>query len=191
MARDTLASIISEVRSLIGDPLSASMIFTDDEIQDALDQRREEARYARLLEQPTITPGSGLHFLTFDAPLPRWEDGAIVVDASFNPLTPDTVDLKTGRWTFATQPRYPVLLIGWTHDVYGAAADLLRMWATRTAQDYDVKADGTELARSQKTSGLQRRADEMAARARPRLSSLIRTDEVINSHQTSDTWPYL
>lgn len=177
MARTSLAAIISITRGLIDDPEGATTVFTDDEIQLALDSRREEARYVAATEKPTISPGGTVQFLTFDAPCSTWDTDTIITDASFNVLTPATVDYINARWTLATQPRYPVRLLGWTYDTYGAAADLLRIWSRKEAEAFDVSTDGVSLSRSQKSKALQDRADAYLAKARARSSDLVRTDE--------------
>ena len=184
MARTTLATIISLVRGLINDPSSA--VFTDDQIQSALDLRRDEARYVKTDEKPDIVAGGHVNWLTFDAPCRIWEDGVVLCDQGFNVLTPSTTDLYNGRWTFLAQPKYPVMLTGFTHDIYGAAADLLREQAVQMSLSFDVKADGTELIRSQKAAMLTTRADEYLSKARARSSDLIRTDEAQDPHLKYD-----
>jgi hypothetical protein len=215
MARATLASIITLVRGLINDP--SSVQFTDDQIQSALDLRRDEARYIKMTEKPSIVAGGQVRWLIFDAPCMVWEDGATIVDQGFRPLDSvagawvsftdittgvlgvgnqlDTTvspnpDLYNGRWVLGNgvlgQPHYPVMLTGFTHDIYGAAADLLREWAVTLSLSFDVKADGTELIRSQKAAMLTTRANEYLAKARMRSSDLIRTDETQNPHLTYD-----
>jgi hypothetical protein len=190
MARITLANIISIVRDLINDPAGDSQRFTDDQIQGALDSRRDEARYIPMNEKPFIAAGGVVSFLTFDAPVGMWEDGATVVDQAFNVLSPTSVDAYNGRWTFATQPRYPVMITGFTHDIWGASADLLHEWATQESLAFDVKADGTELMRSQKAAALKARANDYLAKSRARSSELVRTDELTDPRAVfSDAWP--
>lgn len=180
MARASLASLISRVRLLIDDPSGAGAVFTDDEIQDALDRRRDEARYVRLRERETITPGQNggtvTTYVTFDAPVGDWET-ADLVDATYATLTPATADLDAGRWTTSTEPDLPVMLTGFTHDLYGAAADLLSQRATREADSFDVSADGLTLNRSQKAAAYAARANEYRAKARTGSATLVRTDE--------------
>lgn len=191
MARATLADIISIVRGLIDDPAGASAVFSDDEIQNALDARRDEARYVKAEEKPSIAPGGVVQFVTFDAPVKMWEAGTVLVDQSFTPLTPATTDLVNGRWTFASQPRYPVMMVGFTHDVWGASADLLREWSRRESLAFDVQANGTNLQRSQKAQALQARATEYLAKARIRSADLVRTDELTDPRPTfADAYPY-
>lgn len=169
---------------MIDDPSGASQDFTDDEIQTALDARRDEARYIPLIERETITPavggGADTTYLTFDAPVGDWETGVALVDSGYNTLTPASSDLVAGRWTFSTEPDMPVMLVGYTHDLYGASGDLLMQRATKEGLSFDVSADGTTLYRSQKAERFTTMAYAYLAKARTRSSNLVRTDETIN-----------
>jgi hypothetical protein len=173
--RSTLDAIIAKVRLVIADPSGG--VFTDAEIQNALDDRREEARYVVMKEKATIAPHGSVQYLTFDAPCGMWETDTIIVDAAWFPLTPTSTDYTNGRWTVATQPLFPVHILGFTHDIFGASANLLDQWATREALSFDVSADGVSLSRSQKAATLAARADACRAKARSRSSDLVRTDE--------------
>ena len=176
MSRITLAPIILIVRSLIDDT-SATPVFTDDEVQRALDARRTEARYVVIDEKPTIAPHGSVQYLTFDAPMGMWEEGETIVDADYATLTPTVVDRLNGRWTVATQPLFPVRIVGFTHDAYGAAADLLMVWSRKVSDSFDVAADGVDLKRSQRAQMLADRGLAYLARARARSADLVRTDE--------------
>jgi len=176
MARAALANIISRVRVLVDD--TASSVFTDDDVQAALDPRRDQARYWRPEMRMTIAPGgTSTQWLTFEANVGPWEDDVVLVNSRFTPITPDTADNYSGRWTFVAQPNIPVMVNGFVHDMYGAAADLLMIRSAKEAAAFDVKADGTELSRSQKSQAWEARANAYYAKARPRSSDLVRTDE--------------
>jgi hypothetical protein len=176
-ARDSLLPIISRVRDLIDDPGGEGQAFNDAAIAEALDGRKVEARYMPLTEIPTFRPGGVTEYLQFVAPLGNWEEGAEVVNSSYVPLTPETIDLVTGRWSFLTEPRLPVMLSGFTHDLHGAAGDLLLTRATKEACAYDVSADGLNLSRSQKAEAYRQQAYGYLAKARTRHSHLVRTDD--------------
>lgn len=177
MARANLSTLIGKVRLMIDDPAGADQVFTDDQIQDALDERRMEARYYPLDEHATIAPGGSTTYLTFTAQAGDWESGVELVNASYTVLTPASSDLHAARWTFTTEPKMPVMLTGFSHDLYGAAADLLGQRATRESYAFDVSADGMGLQRSQKAAAYRQRADEYLAKARVRTIPLIRRDE--------------
>lgn len=178
MARASLATIISRVRLLVDDPAGSGQVFTDDEIASALDKRRDEARYIPLAELGTIAPGGGTTtYLTFTAPVTDWETGVELVDADYIVLTPATADLENGRWTFAAEPNLPVMLTGFTHDLFGAAGDLLLNRAAKESDAFDVSADALDLKRSQKAAAYTERGYAYLAKARTRTTNLVRTDE--------------
>ena len=173
----SIDAILSRCRLLIGDPSGVDAVFTDAEITDALERRAQEARYYPLTEQESIAPGGVVTWLTFDAPVGDWETNVVLTDSSYNVLTPATSDPVLGRWTFATQPKMPVFILGVTYDLYGAAGDLLLPWATRESCAFDVSADGLSLSRSQKAEMHRQRAAEYHAKARTNVTNLVRTDE--------------
>ena len=176
MARASLSTIITRVRQLVDD--TGASVFTDDEVQAALDPRREEARYWRPEMRMVIDPGGGLtRWLIFEAGCGPWEDDVTLLNSRFTTITPATSDNAAGRWTFTEQPNIPVMVNGFLHDVYGAAADLLMMRAATEAGSFDVSADGVTLSRSQKAPAWEARANAYYAKARPRSSDLVRTDE--------------
>jgi hypothetical protein len=178
MARASLTTLIAKIRLLTDDPSGAGLIFTDDQIQDALDARRDEARYYPLTERETIAPGGGsTTYLTFTSPVGAWDTDTALVDSSYNPLTPATTDLINGRWTFNAEPDTPVMVTGFTYDLYGAAGDLLLQRATVESDSFDVGADGLSLSRNQKQQNYRDRANEYFAKARTKSITLIRTDE--------------
>lgn len=176
MARATLAALIAKTRQLIDDTDPACYAFTDDQVQDALDARRDEARYYPLTEHETIAPGGSTTYLTFTAPLGAWESPQLV-NSSYAVLTPATSDLWAARWTFSTEPKMPVMLTGFTYDVYGAAGDLLLQRAAQASDSFDVSADGLTLSRNQKQANYQARAYDLLAKARTKTITLVRTDE--------------
>lgn len=180
-ARDSLLPIIYRVRLMIDDPGGEGQAFSDAQIEAALDLRADEARYIPLTEIDTTVPGPNggtvTTYLDFRAPVGDWEDGVALVNSSYAPLTPDTSDLIRGRWAFEVEPDIPVLLSGWTHDLYGAAGDLLLQRATVESASFDVGADGLNLSRSQKAAAYSERGYAYLAKARTRTSNLVRTDE--------------
>ena len=126
MARNSMSALITKVRELIDDTDPACYAFTADQVEDALDARRDEARYYPLEELKTVSAGGyTTTYLTFIAPVGAWESPELV-DSAYNVLTPATSDLWVGRWATTTEPKLPVMITGFTYDVYGAAGDLLR-----------------------------------------------------------------
>ena len=171
-----MAALITRLRRLIGDASGASEVWTDDELQDALDQNSTEIRYQRLQELPTILAGGGVQFLGFQAEVGNWEDGAELVSAAWNILTPDTSDLLIGRWTFVTQPTWPIRVTGFTYDLPGAAVDVLENWMAREKLSFDAAADGHDFKRSQKFKMLEELADKYRGMAKAETGCIVSGD---------------
>lgn len=180
-ARVSMAALISQVRTLIGDPSGVSQALTDDEIQAVMDTHRQEARYLALKGLLDYEAGSPVYKVwqvpteRVQAPQGQWESSAALVDTQYQALTPSSADYVTGRWTFGTS-QTGVLLTGWCYDLYGAAADLLEAWAGKAAGDYDFTADGATFHRSQKAEGLRKLAAEYRKKAWVRSVLQVRGD---------------
>ena len=151
-----MAKLIAYVRELIGDPPGADQVFSDDQIQRSLDIHRWEFRYLPLKSAPTRVGGmiKQLDWYSFEQ---YWEDDATLYDASYNQLTPLVSDPFYGRWSFGDH-QDSVVATGKVYDPYGAAADLLEMWAGKSATEFDFEADGASYKRSQKAGELQKLA---------------------------------
>lgn len=166
--RTSMIALVDFVERLVNDSENAA--HSEDDIQAALDVHRVEARYEELTAVPTHIGGAAV-YRVFDAALPYWETDGQLLDASYNVLTPATADWTAGRWTFAAAPTQPVYLLGWNHDPYLAAADLLEVRATQVSEDYDFQTGPDSFKRSQHQGQLLK----MAARYRemsPRLKAV-------------------
>ncbi len=64
------------------------------------------------------------------------------------------------------------------YDVYGAAADLLEMWAAKEKLSFDFEADGQTFRRSQKSQSLLELAREYRRQQRPQQVGMVRSDAV-------------
>ncbi len=158
--RASMTALIDLVERLVGD--TANDRFTREDIQAALDVYRLEARYEPLTGITTYAPGGAAVVVTFAANAGYWETDAVLYSAMYTPLTPATADWTGGRWTFATEPAAPVTILGWNHDPYQAAADLLEVRAAQLAEDYDFTTGPDSFKRSQRHGQLL----AMAARYR-------------------------
>ena len=58
--RPTMATIIGRVRRLIADREPGQQVFSDQDVQDALDVHRTHSRYLILRPEGTRPPGGGL-----------------------------------------------------------------------------------------------------------------------------------
>lgn len=166
--RAGMDELIDYVARLVNDP--AHEAHGREDVQAALDIYREEWRYVPLVGVPTLSAG-GVAYLTYDAAAPYWEADATFYDAAMNAITPATSDWTAGRWTFATEPAAPVVILGWNHDPYQAAADLLEIRAAQTAEEYDFTTGPDSYKRSQKHKQLLALAQRYRAMS-PRLKAL-------------------
>lgn len=174
--RNSMADLITRTRLLINDPAGASQVFSDEDIQDTLDRRRMEQNECALAWRPETAPGGTVSYHDFYAPRGDWEDSAILKDRTYAVITPDTADYITGHWTFVANQVPPVFITGVTYDLAGSAYDLLDMWASKVALEFDFQTDNQQFERSQKRSALLSLAAEYARRIRPHGRSAWRAD---------------
>jgi hypothetical protein len=177
--RASMAELIDRTRGLIGDVAGASQVFSDQNLQDALDRRRADVRYLELECGETIAVGGATTYLDYYAPdgLTDWEgDGVLQYGGTWASVTPASSDWLAGHWTFSASQQPPVYLTGKTYDVYAAAADLLERWAATLKLEFDFEEDGQRFKRSQKPAGVLALAAQYRAQARPIMGSLARGD---------------
>jgi hypothetical protein len=79
--RSTMTQIITRVRTLINDPSGASQIFTDQDMQDVLDDSRQDYMNEVLTTKPTFVSGT-IQYLNYWHELGSWE-GGVVLKRSF------------------------------------------------------------------------------------------------------------
>lgn len=158
--RGSMTALVDLVERLVNDPSNEA--HSREDIQAALDVYRMETRYGELAPLATLGVG-GASYLTFQAASGYWEGGAVLFDASYTVLTPATSDLAGGRWTLATEPARPVTVVGWTHDPYLAAADLLEVRAAQLAEEYDFSTGPDSFSRNQRVKNLREQADRYRA----------------------------
>lgn len=153
MARAGMAGIITFTRALVDD--AGSLIWTDDQMQTALDRYRRELRYEQTLAIPTRS-ASTVTYTTFDTPLESGylETDAVLYDNTYTAITgtASAPDYVRGRWVFSAEPDRPVYILGWSHDPYSAAADLLEQRLTTLLGAYDVTLGPDSFSRSQMVS---------------------------------------
>lgn len=160
--RASMTALVDFVERLVNDPANAA--HSRDDIQAALDAHRLEARYDALLPVLSYEGGAAV-YKTFDAGAGYWETDATFYNASLSAVVPAAADWTGGRWTFAAAPARPVVILGWTHDPYLAAADLLEVRAAQLAEEYDFTTGPDSFKRS------QRQAQLLALAARYRAMS--------------------
>lgn len=165
MARSTMAALITRLRTLVADPAGASQAWADDDLQLALDAHRHQARYEELAPLDTIAAGGAITWLIWISPFTDWEDSPVLVDSGYTVITPASSDLIRGRWTFSSHQAAGALITGDAFNLYAAAAEVLDMWATKTAREFDFTADNATFRRSQQAAALRAQAETYRARA--------------------------
>lgn len=171
-------------------------MFADQDIQDALDQYRDDIRYESLRIAPSIVNNANTNgqaqtiFADFYSEYQWWEDsptlqGQDANGAAWKVLTPLASEPIVGHWQFeldvytsGTVPGQlpPVFATGRIYDIYASAADLLEIWAAQLAGAYDITVDGQSLRRSQLMTAKQALAEQYRRRAKVRTSRMIRSD---------------
>lgn len=174
-----MASLIARVRVLIADPEGATEQFTNQDVQDALDDgaRRRDVYHASLTPEYTVASGGAVTYLDYWADGGFWETDAVLQDGAYATLTPAASDYLTGHWTFATSQTPPVYLTGKQYDPYGAAADLLDAWMAVVKLDMDFLSMGRTFKGSQQLDLLEKLANRYRRRQWVGRSFQVRTDE--------------
>lgn len=169
--------VVEYVARLVGDSEYGKFEYPD--IETALQQRRVEMRYERLTPLPSRASGGTVTYVTYTAPngWGWWDDDAVIVNYNYDALTPATADWSVGRWTFASEPTRPVMITGYTYDVYAAAADLLEARASEVAEDMSAfsVAHGSFTYANKRTGPMQM-AQRYRAKQRPSVATVYRTD---------------
>ncbi len=168
-------SLIPRVRLLINDPAGTSPIFQDQDIQDVLDESRQDVFNMPLDAKPTFS-GNTLLWLDYETQLGGWEDGMVLRQFLTVVVTPSLSEPVAGHWQFAATTLPPVFITGRLYDVYHAAADLLERWAAKWVLRYNVVADGQNLSRAQVPHALQTLAKTYRRQQRVGSISLSRAD---------------
>jgi len=168
--------LLARLRVLVNDPGGTSQIFDDQTIQDVMDESRFDANYLALTPFPTYS-GATIQYLDYYSDdYGNWEDNAVFKQYRTLIVTPSSSENIVGHWTFAQSTLPPVFIIGASHDIYRAAADLLEREAARWTLSYDMMVDGQSLKRSQAAPALQALAHTYRMKQRPTSISVIRSD---------------
>lgn len=151
--RATLAALISRVRDLVGDPVTGTPQWTDDEIQATLDRHR--ARW--LQHELTGTFDLSGQWLYYQVGFGNFEADAQLLGGNLAVINPNLydIDLLSGTVTFHANNVPPVFITGWTFDIYGAAADLLEQDRASNRNVVDWMAEGVRVASGDKVKNAQ------------------------------------
>ena len=194
--RPTMSQIIARVRFLIGDPAGSSQQFADQDIQDTLDESRDDLRYEGEVIAPSIVNNALTNnqaqtvFADYYSKYQWWEQDVVLQGYSgglaWVVLTPVASDYVVGHWQFETNvfttgtsvpgQLPPIFATGKVYDPYCAAADLLDIWAVMLSGAYNMSVNGQSLQRSQLYELKKDAALHYRQRAKPRIAKLQRND---------------
>lgn len=180
--RSTMVALISRVRLLISDPAGASQVFSDQDVQDVLDEARVDVRNQALDATPTFS-GSTIQYLDYFSSLGGWEDGFTLKQYLITPVTATVNEPIAGHWQFATSTLPPVYISGSLHDVYRGAADLLERRAAQWMLSYNFTSDGQSFQRSQVLDNIQKVIRSYRMKQRAGAIRMSRTD--VNAPSTA------
>lgn len=168
-------SLIPRVRLLINDPAGTSQTFADQDIQDVLDESRQDIYNMPLNPKITYSGNTPL-WLDYETDLGGWEDGMVLKQFLTVIVTPATIEPIVGHWTFTATTLPPVFISGHLFDVYRAAADLLERWAAKWVLRYSMSVDGQSFQRGNVNVDLQKLAMTYRQKQRPTNITLTRGD---------------
>ncbi len=194
--RSTMSQLIARVRLMIADPAGASQQFADQDIQDTLDQSRDDLRYEGELIAPSIVNlgstqnSASTIFADYYSRYQWWEQDVVLqgqgpTGLPWIVLTPVAADYIVGHWQFETNvftsgtvpgQLPPIFATGKVYDLNCAAADLLEFWAATLAGSYDVTVDGQTLRRSQLMAAKLTMAQHYRRLAKPKIAKVNRHD---------------
>jgi len=194
MARSTMAALIALTRTKIGDPSSGSPVFSDDDVQAALDAARSERYNEFLIPIYTYDNGHTIVYLHHYSRYGFWEQGYSLLDNALNAVVPASDELLRdiddegmgAHFVFSTSEFPPIRVqAGYAYDVYRAAADLLQeMIALQAANTFDFQpAQGQAFRLSQITAARQQLIDRYRMRQWPASIRLVRDDGVSEAMQ--------
>lgn len=184
MARGSMVALIARVRLLINDPAGASQVWSDDQIQDVMDESRVDVRNEALKATPTFS-GSTIQYLDYFSDLGGWEDGYTLKQYLITLVTPTLLEPIAGHWQFAASTLPPVYISGSLHDVYRAAADLLERQSAQWALKYSFSSDGQSFQRSQVIDNIQKIVQRYRMKQRAGAIRMGRTDVNVPSTAVS------
>ena len=196
--RSSMADLIARIRVMIADPTSTTMLFQDQDIQDKLDEHRDDVRYLQLTMTPSIVNAASTNnqpsmiFADYYSVGFEWWESDVTLQgntingkawAVLNPLGSDYIvghfQFELTPFTNGTVPgQYPpVFITGKIYDRYAAAADLLDFKImSLAATTYDFSSDGQSFRRSQIIDNMSKIATGYRMRAKPKTAKFTRGD---------------
>ena len=161
-ARDGMTTLITTLRGWCDAgtaeyTLAGESYWSDDHLQDTLDQHRMDYRRISMVPEAEYDDGGTAHYYSYYFPGGYWEGTASGTPAfelensvGSAITTGFSVDLLAGHIRFtADQGGTIYYLSGRKFDVYRAAGQVWRQKAAHVASKFDVNSDNHRLSRSQ------------------------------------------
>ena len=161
--RSSMTELITHLRLLANDQNSEE--FSDQELQDVLDQNARIASYEQMTPIENVTSNGVTEYKAFQSERLYFESDAKIYNTSYSELTPETSDFKLAYFTFSASQNPPVLIYGWWYDINAAAADVWELKASKYASLFDFDADGGDYKLSQKADAARKRAADFRAQS--------------------------
>lgn len=174
MARDGMANLIARLRRAVDDTGTAS-VWTDDELEDALDEHRMRVHRECLRIEESYTDAGSATYYNYQSRFGNYEEGSAAFEmedgsGSARAAGTYTANYINGSFTMdADQAGTALYLTGWSYDINGAASDLWRERAAQVSSYYNVGLDGHTLSRAQWFEHCEKMAELYARKARPQV----------------------
>jgi hypothetical protein len=174
-----MVELIARTRREISDE-SVPPLFTDEDIQDALDEHAVDIRYerTRALETRTAAGVSYLEHTFRDGRKQAFFSSDVkILNASYAELTTEAADFVNGKWTLAASEQI-ALILGTSYCVFAAGADLAEQWAAKFKLKSDFMDSGLMIRYGQRHDQIVALAARLRKRGRKgvRKGKLISTD---------------
>lgn len=189
-ARTGMATLITELRAFgqagtAEYTLGSETYFTDDHLEDILDQCRDDRFFVQLVMEPREGSGNDSTYHDYYFSGGYWEEasGGTAVWMVQDSTGADagtanyTVNYRKGHVRFTADTEGTVYyLTGRKYDMNRAAAQVWRQKAANVANRYDVKTDNHDLKRSQLFSQYMKIAMQFEREAPARVTMMTRVD---------------
>jgi len=159
-----------------------SVVFTDQQIQDAYDTHRIDEFQLRLQEANDVQPNGTIFWRDFYANINWWEDGVQLQDHNFHYVTADSeVEPLIGHWQFAQSQIIPVYATGRHYNIYATAVDLLQWWKSKLKLQIDFVDSGRTYQRMQRMKSIDGLIKDYRSRMKPGTIRQVRKyDQRVN-----------
>jgi hypothetical protein len=172
--RSTMSALISRVRLLINDT-ATTPVWSDQQIQDIMDEARADMYNIALIPKPTFS-GSSVSYLDYFSELGGWEDDYVLKQYLTVVVTAASAEPIAGHFHFSSNTFPPLYITGKLFDVYRSAADLLERWASQYTLQFDFSSDGQSFHVSQVQDQLRKQAQAMRRQQRATTIAMKRGD---------------